>query len=264
MNPPVPTSHIWDLLGLASGALFFGVSLLLWFLKDYLDLLKSAEEKPADERLALSKSARVTIIAIGVLFITLADGIAVYVAAAHLDEIALQGGHIELVLLFLSLLFPILGAFLAAIVLTQTVGARNILASFANQFRVAADLSANQTLIPGPYLDKPTSPPVTIPLEVLRDWETQFRWVEQRSQAWGMGMAVLENTKNRALLRTLMDRSWAELRAAGGNAVDLPARIEPVIHRLLKDRKFDLACIQNRPLSIAQGAAYLYFLEINR
>lgn len=257
---------LWSLLRLAGASVAICLSILLWYVRHFLETLRNAEEDSPAARQAIEQSPRIFGIIAGVAFTILSA-----VLASFLLADAFARGAITLPLwssgfwlLIICVLGPAFGAAIVGIVAIAHIGwFRGLRDAFVcslsglTRWRRPPVVLAFTPAIP---LDGRSQQAFSVSMETAAVWRVSLRWVKANEARWGLGRGFLTSNKN--ALVSIVDHCWRRKQELGGNATEpddaLEQEVAGHLQASLTDSQNLNARILNRPSQLARAACALY------
>lgn len=255
---------IWNLLMLSITSLTISVSVLLWFLTDYINIFEEAESSPW-EREALATSTRVVIIITGSGVIFAVGCLSGMVAWTHMFILGISLWSQEFYLLSFSILLPIIGALLVGWITVEKVSLKYIIGAFQ---RTLARFKGKPLSLKGEIeelqlVELSSLKPLSVSARTRQDWNIALEWVERHEREWGLGKGFIRI--NRRILISLVARQWTLLQSENkAEADNIPQFIAPHLGQALVKCGAIYVVSRNKHLLIAEAACALYEKEAHQ
>lgn len=257
----------WDLLRLALMGLALGFSILLWYIKHFVDTLRDAERESPNMRQTIARSPRIFAILCGVIGVFIATWLSASVArdAFQKGTMAIPLWSAGFWLLLMCLLAPVIGAVSIGLVALAQIGwLRGLFEAckWAIPVRSAKPLElANAKEVLPPVLNGRTVKEFTVNDSALANWAASLMWVRTNERGWRLGKGFVD--VNRLVLRSIVDHCWKHaLSDPHGPSIEgLEHDVAGYIQKALVQLDNVEAQILNRPLQLARAACALYAAE---
>lgn len=260
---------IWNLLMLSITSLTISVSVLLWFLTDYLNLLQKADaDNSLEEEKALLTSTRVTAIVTGSVLIFVIGCLSGIVTWSHMVELGISLWTQEFYLLSFSTLLPIIGALLAGLLMFEKADIGGAFERLWTQF-LAKPLNLEDKL-QNLQVTNLSYNPLSPSNRTKQEWNEALKWVEKHQYKWGLGKGFIRYKKNPQILISLVAKQWAILQPKDeqceqkAKADEIPQLIAPLLVEVFLKYGYIKAVNRDRPLLVAKAACALYEREAHK
>jgi uncharacterized membrane protein len=252
---------------LAGASIAVGFSVLLWYLRHFIDTLQEAEKESPGARQSLAKSPRIVGVFAGVLFVLSATVLCsvVLFQASNAGVVSLPLTGAGLCLLLLCICSPALGAVLVALVAVYQVGWRHgVFEAMKNLIpalpAAPIDLHGKVGVLSQALTATPEDALLTED-STLANWEVSLRWVRTNEARWGLGRGFVK--LNQDVLVSLV--AGCLRREPNRNCPECFEQLEQSVAEVLNATLSQLgvlnAVLLNRPIQLARAACALYATE---
>jgi len=261
MNP----DNLWNLLTLATTALTICVTVLLWFLTDYLNRIFLREPSDLIEAQTRFSSERIVIVAIGAMLVILLGSLSCYVALKNLSRLGIPPWTPEFYLFLTSVLLPVVLALFALFALWGGIGIENIRRAFKRLIEKPLTFQPEDLeLDRAELVNTLTHSKLSCDYAVFREWTNALSAVRANEKSWGLGRGFLKS--NEWILVSLVNKYWGYY--VDDNEQDLcrklPNRIESVLASGLEKRGAEFAVIHRRHVPIAAAACAMFKQQVDK
>ncbi|HNQ22914.1 MAG TPA: hypothetical protein PKK06_07460 [Phycisphaerae bacterium] len=260
---------LWALLKVGAANVAICLSVLLWYVRHFLDSLHAAEKDSPEMRQALAQSPRIFAILAGVGFVV-ASSVLAYLVLWEGNAFCGNAPAIHSCgfwLLVLTLSAPAAGAVTVGLVALAEIGwLKGLMRAVTHLSRYLLPFPRRPVLLAGPRQvlgSASIGPPERAFVarnETAAVWEVSRRWVQDNERAWGLGRGFLR--ANESTLVAIVASCWQRRVANRPDTAEPDHRLEGEVAREIVGAMSDPRCIRarifKRPLQIARAACALY------